>query len=100
MKLQTKRSKMNCSICNNHQAHFLFCQEQFINTKGGDLVCERGMFYGLCQFCEDRCHEFILQWNNSKSPRDHITLLESIKEEFTCEDKAYAIITNMMEKGM
>ena len=58
------------------------------------------MFYGLCKFCEDRCHEFILQWNKSTTPKDHITLLESIKDEFTCEDKAYAIITNMMEKGM
>lgn len=98
------RSKMNCSICGNHRAHFLFCDEQFINTRNGDLVCERGMFYGLCEFCEDRCHEFILQWNKSKSRKssrlEHIALLESIKDEFTCEDKAYAIITNMMEKGM
>jgi hypothetical protein len=94
------RSKMNCSICGNHQAHFLFCQEDFIKTKNGELLCERGMFYGLCEFCEDRCHEFILQWNKSSTPKDHINLLESIKDEFTCEDKAYAIITNMMEKGM
>ena len=94
------RSKMNCSICGNHQAHFLFCNEDFIHNKNGDLVCERGMFYGLCEFCEDRCHEFIMQWKQSKQPVDHIHLLESIKDEFTCEDKAYEIIMNMMEKGM
>ena len=58
------------------------------------------MFYGLCQFCEDRCHEFIMEWNRRFNTKDHIELLQSIKEEFTCEDKAYAIISNMMEKGM
>ena len=50
--------------------------------------------------CEDRCHEFIMEWNRRFNTKDHIELLQSIKEEFTCEDKAYAIISNMMEKGM
>ena len=52
------------------------------------------------KICEDRVMSLFYNGINLQHQKIISHLLESIKDEFTCEDKAYAIITNMMEKGM
>jgi hypothetical protein len=89
--------KMICSICGNHQATFLFCEDQWVNDHNGKLQLTRGKFYGLCRFCEDRVKSFIMEMKTSKTLLTHQRLLESIKDEFTNAEKAYAIIEHQLE---
>ena len=73
--------KMICSICGNHQATFLFCEDQWVNDHNGKLQLTRGKFYGLCRFCEDRVKSFIMEMKTSKT---YLNEANAVVEKIDC----------------